>query len=195
MTTEGFGSRWIEYALIVVGVLVLSYCAFVWADSRVFQAYENWLLDRMFHRKSPPVGGEAHPGKPSSHAVLGRLEIPRLHLSTIVLEGDDEGALRLGAGHLPGTALPGQPGPGNVVIEGGTLFRTLQQIARRDVITLATPSGMVRYSVESTEVVKPTKTSVLAPTLDPILTLITSRPFGVVGPAPDRFIVRARRIE
>jgi hypothetical protein len=35
---------------------------------------------------------------------------------------------------------------------------------------------------------------VLAPTSEDVLTLITCYPFWVIGPAPDRFIVRAARV-
>src|SRR5262249_48884522 len=42
--------------------------------------------------------------------VIGELEIPRLRMSVMVFEGDDAGILRLGAGHIPGTALPRSSG-------------------------------------------------------------------------------------
>jgi len=43
-------------------------------------------------------------------------------------------------------------------------------------------------------VVEPRETWVLKDTGDAILTLVTCYPFNYVGPAPQRFIVRARRI-
>ena len=56
----------------------------------------------------------ASPGRspePGSGAVIGLITIPGIHLSTIVVEGDDDSDLSLGVGHIPGTrALPGRRG-------------------------------------------------------------------------------------
>jgi sortase A len=49
----------------------------------------------------------------------------------------------------------------------------------------------VRYVVRSTRVVEPSQVSVLAPTPDAALTLVTCYPFNYIGAAPKRFIVRA----
>jgi len=54
---------------------------------------------------------------------------------------------------------------------------------------------MREYRVESTEVVSPEQTEVLAATREPLLTLITCYPFQYLGSAPDRFIVQARLVE
>ena len=42
-----------------------------------------------------------------------------------------------------------------------------------------------------TRVISPKDVSVLDPTPEPTLTLVTCYPFRYVGPAPERFIVRA----
>jgi hypothetical protein len=42
--------------------------------------------------------------------LVGRLTIPRLHLSAMVREGAGETTLTLALGHIPGTALPGRNG-------------------------------------------------------------------------------------
>src|SRR5262245_29117743 len=42
--------------------------------------------------------------------LVGRLEIPRLNLSVMVMEGTGDRTLRLGAGHIIGTSFPGAPG-------------------------------------------------------------------------------------
>ena len=44
-------------------------------------------------------------------------------------------------------------------------------------------------------VVAPTDTSSLDPTSKPTLTLVTCYPFYYVGPAPKRFVVRAKLVE
>ena len=63
-----------------------------------------------------------------------------------------------------------------------------------DTIELTTLDGTHRYEVEWTKIVKPADVSVLEPTDEPALTLVTCYPFYFVGSAPERFIVRAHRI-
>jgi len=72
-----------------------------------------------------------------------------------------------------------------------TFFRPLKRVRAGDAITLRTRDGDFEYLVESTAVVRPTDLDVIQPTDRPTLTLITCFPFYYVGPAPDRFIVRA----
>jgi sortase A len=47
------------------------------------------------------------------------------------------------------------------------------------------------YIVKSARVVQPNEVDVLKPTPEPALTLITCYPFRFIGPAPERFVVRA----
>jgi sortase A len=138
-----------------------------------------------------------NPPKPplSEGALIGRIEVPRLGLSTMVLEGDSEEVLHKAVGHIPGTALPG--GSGNVAIAGhrDTFFRALRDIRRNDSITLETTAGTYNYRVRSVQIVEPYVTQVLAPSDRPSLTLITCYPFYFVGSAPERYIVNAQQIE
>jgi sortase A len=61
-------------------------------------------------------------------------------------------------------------------------------------ILLTTLEGEYRYRVVSTKIVDPSDVAVLHPDGGEILTLVTCYPFYFVGPAPDRFIVRAERV-
>jgi len=141
-----------------------------------------------------PAPTPAPPPPLAVGSLIGRIEIPRLALSTIVLEGDSDRILRKAAGHIPGTALPG--GTGNVAIAAhrDTFFRALQNIRKDDVISLETPDGDYRYRVDSTHIVAPSDVAVLDPSGSPSLTLVTCYPFYYVGSAPKRYIVRARQI-
>ncbi|MGO8790249.1 MAG: class D sortase [Terriglobia bacterium] len=207
--------RWVQFSLLAVGVLALSYCAVVLLDRWVFQAYQNWRFERAFkdaqisirdihqpplprlsaqaevdrahHAKSFGIDGLA--GSP-----LGRIEISSIGLAAMIMEGVEERTLRHAVGHIPGTPLPGQPG--NVVLSGhrDTFFRGLRNIHKDDEITLTTLHGSYSYRVDSTQVVEPQDTQVLSAKADNILTLVTCYPFYFVGPAPKRFIVRAHRI-
>jgi sortase A len=52
----------------------------------------------------------------------------------------------------------------------------------------------VEFEVTGTHIVGPDDVSVLEPTPDSSLTLITCYPFGYIGRAPKRFIVQASRV-
>ena len=121
--------------------------------------------------------------------LIGRIEIPRLGLSTVIFEGTDGGVLRDGAGHLSGSALPGEKG--NVVLAAhrDSFFQPLRYIQMRDAIDVVTPEGTRHYKVKSTAIVTPDRAEVMAPTRDSELTLITCYPFDWFGHAPKRFIV------
>jgi sortase A len=127
--------------------------------------------------------------------LVGRIDIPKLDLSAVVFEGTSDETLARGVGHLMGSAGPGERG--NLVLAGhrDTFFRKLRGIRKGDEVTVKGPDGEFQYQVESTAVVKPDQTEVLRPDGGSILTLITCYPFRFIGNAPDRFIVRARKID
>ena len=135
----------------------------------------------------------ASPALPAG-SLIGRLEISKLGLSVMVLEGDDDEILAEAAGHVPSTALPG--GLGNVAVAGhrDTFFRALRNIHHDDVITFATAGGTYEYRVESLDTVKPQDVQVLDASAHPTLTLITCYPFDYIGAAPLRFVVKASEI-
>lgn len=176
------------------GLLALGYAAYVGIDAKVYQAGEQ----RRFEHDRRAAGAEpaaaAEPG-PLEGGPIGEIQIPRLGLTAVVVQGDSDAILRRAVGHLAETALPGQSG--NVVLAGhrDTFFRPLKRVQIGDVITLTTRGGDFTYLVESTSVVPPSDVRVLQPTGRRTLTLITCFPFAYVGSAPDRFVVRAREAD
>jgi len=153
---------------------------------------------RMAEAGNPPPGdGDAaavtrsllHPG-----GLIGRISVPRLGVSAMVSEGVDAHTLRLAAGHVPGTALPGEAGNVAIAAHRDTFFRHLGEVAARDTIRLRTLDGCFLYRVDSTLVVEPDRVDLLAPTREPTLTMITCYPFHYIGPAPRRFVVRATQV-
>jgi sortase A len=140
-----------------------------------------------------PIPAQAEPPlpEPEEGATLGRLEAPRLGLSVIIAQGVSTSTLRRSAGHIPGTALPGQQGNVGIAGHRDTFFRPLKEIQKDDTLTLTTLKGTYQYVVDSTEIVSPENVQVLDPTGRPTLTLVTCYPFYYVGSAPKRFIVQA----
>jgi sortase A len=184
-------------------MLLVSYCGFAVVDAWVFQRRESSELDRLQHAQS--AVSESRPeaqlstiakqsAAPVLDGLIGRIEIPRLLLSSIVCEGAESATLRRAVGHIPGTALPGQPG--NVALAGhrDTFFRSLRDLRIKDEILLSTLKGDFKYEVESLMVVEPENVEVLAPSADNVLTLVTCYPFSYIGSAPKRFIARARQV-
>jgi sortase A len=192
-----------QWVLGAAAILMLGYCGFVLADTWMFQNRERRLLEHMLDDRQAANSGALQTARPTSpknplpaltHGLIGRLDIPRLGLSAMVIEGTSGRTLRRAVGHISGTALPGQPG--NVGISGhrDTFFRPLRNIQRNDIITVTTLLGEYRYRVVSTRVVGPSNTAVLDPGGSEMLTLVTCYPFYFVGSAPNRFIVRAERV-
>jgi sortase A len=178
--------QWTWRALLCGGLATLVYCGFIVWDARVFQDRQTRLLDGLTSLPAPAVPVNVTPG-----GLIGRIEIPRLGLSNIVMEGSDARILRRAVGHVPGTALPGQSGNVAITAHRDTFFRPLRNIRRDDVIRLTTLRGEYVYRVVSTRIVAPEDVSVLDSTGDEALTLITCYPFYFVGAAPRRFIVHA----
>lgn len=131
--------------------------------------------------------------KPRRGDPIATLEVPRLSVSLVVLEGSDDGVLKRGPGHVEDTAFPGELG--NVAIAGhrDTHFRPFRNIRTGDEVLLKARDTVIRYLVESTEIIEPTEMEILDPTPGPTLTLVTCYPFDFVGSAPMRFIIRATR--
>ncbi len=75
-----------------------------------------------------------------------------------------------------------------------TFFRPLKDVRIKDEIQFSTLKGDFKYEVESLRVVEPDDVGVLAPSGENVLTLVTCYPFYYVGPAPKRWIVRARQV-
>jgi sortase A len=132
---------------------------------------------------------------PTPEAIL---RVPRLGIEVPVLEGTSDLTLNRGVGHIPGTALPGQPG--NLAITGHRdgFFRPLKDAAEGDIIEVQRPGSPStatgktdRYIIRKIKIVFPSDTSVLNTTTDSTLTLITCYPFYYVGAAPQRYIIQA----
>jgi sortase A len=174
--------KWVQRGLFSGAILTLGYCGFVVVDTWMFQHRERQSLERNL------------PASPATDGLVGRLDIERLGVSTVVVEGTGEPVLQRAAGHIVGTGLPGQPGNIGIAGHRDTFFRPLRNIQRDDIITLTTARGLYRYRVVSMHVVSPSNVAVLNPDGHEILTLVTCYPFYFVGPAPHRFVVRAERI-
>jgi sortase A len=185
--------------LATVSLLALGYLAINFLGAWLYQAVETqrFVRARNAEALSVNVASPSKPPEPASPKYLvsgspvALLLIPRLRLSTVVLEGAQERQLKLGPGHIPGTSLPGEGGNVGVAGHRDTFFRPLRLIRKDDAIHLTTHDQELQYRVVSINIVQPEDVQVLQPVGQETLTLITCYPFDFVGPAPKRFIVRA----
>jgi sortase A len=125
---------------------------------------------------------------------LGRIEIASIGLTAMIQEGTSNRTLQRGVGHITGTALLGKSGNVGLAGHRDTFFRKLRDIQAGDDIKLTTLTGSVLYRVDLISIVEPEDSRVLSDSGKNILTLVTCYPFSYIGPAPKRFIVRARQI-
>jgi sortase A len=137
---------------------------------------------------------ESPPDLGAAFALIRIPKLERLQEGWNVVEGVRSADLRTGAGHMPNTAIPGQPG--NAVISGhrttwGQPFHELDALDPGDRIEVETALGTHIYAVRETRVVRPTDVWVADPREGAWLTLTTCHPkFS----ARERFIVFAELV-
>jgi sortase A len=190
-TPTRWGRRWLERALIATGVGLLSWGAMVIVEAKHEQEKLRTALNRTL---AAPVQAPTPASPLKRGALIGSLKIPRLKLSAMVVEGDDDKTLKRGVGHLPDTPLPWEKGNAAFAGHRDTFLRAMRDISAGDEIRLTTPHGDFSYRVREIAIVMPDNISGLSRTDDSTLTLITCYPFSYVGNAPKRFVVRAARV-
>jgi sortase A len=182
--------HWAGSILFIVGALTLSYVVLTLLFAKHYQEAANRTLEKQLYAE------EQHKTASSQAAVkegdvLGRIEIPRLNLQVAILEGTTAHTLRLGAGHIAGTAFPGTAGSIGIAGHRDTYFHSLQDIRRNDNILIQTADGISRYEVDWIRITDPADGGILAPTADSGLTLVTCYPFHYIGAAPERYVIHA----
>jgi len=192
--------RWLERILGGIAFGFLGFCAWSWLDAGLYQTLQGRRLDSLLGAPSQDFpaslpGGVAAATRSQARksGLVGRIAIPRLGIDAIVAEGTRSRTLRRAVGHVSGTAYPGEPGNVGLAGHRDTFFSRLRDVRPGDRVRLTTPDGQFEYRVTSRYVVGPERGEVLAGSDAPTLTLITCFPFQYVGPAPGRFIVRARQ--
>ncbi|MEJ7798548.1 MAG: class E sortase [Solirubrobacteraceae bacterium] len=98
-------------------------------------------------------------------AAVARIRIPRIDVSSAVVNGTDDASLRKGPAFYDDAPFPGAPG--TVAVAGhrttyGAPFRSINKLRKGDEITIEMPSyGRFTYKVERTRIVAPTEVSVV----------------------------------
>ena len=188
---------WLIRGLLAFGLACLLVYLAVTVNTWQYQREAKVRVEKMVTMERPPEVREHLPdvSRLQTGEIIGRVDIPRLKLSAVVAEGDDEKTLRKAVGHLPDTPLPwDRLGNVGLAAHRDGLFRPLEKIRTNDEVRVVTSRGEYHYRVTKTQVVNPDDVWVLAPTTTPTMTLITCFPFSFVGNAPQRFIVQAELV-
>ena len=185
MTSHQWWRVWLEWLLVGIGVGCLGTYAHETIQARRFQAERAAEFAQAAQAYAPITV--------RTGSLLGMLDVPRLRLTTAVIEGDEEKTLKVAAGHLPDTPLPWERGNSAIAAHRDGLFRPLKNIQHGDEIVFRSSRDVLHYRVTDFAVVEPDDLSVLKPQTKDVLTLITCYPFHYVGNAPQRFVVHAER--
>jgi sortase A len=100
----------------------------------------------------------------TSGQAIGRIKIPKIGASYVIVQGTDTASLRKGPGHYPETPLPGAPGTTAIAGHRTTYlapFRKINQLKKRDRIVVQMGYANLTYRVERTRIVLPTEVSVI----------------------------------
>jgi sortase A len=182
---------WMRRLLFIAGTLAVCYVLLTMLHARLYQEAAGITLDKQIQaQEQHQVSVPREAAKEGD--VLGRIEIPRLGMTVAILEGTTSKTLRLGVGHIHGTALPGDAGNIGIAGHRDTYFRALKDIHTGDEIQIQTAAGSTGYKVDWARVVAPGDSEVLSPSPGSAITLVTCYPFYLIGAAPKRFVVHAQ---
>jgi len=184
--------RFLSVLILIAGACLTGRAVYLHAKAKLAGFLIRRAWEQTAHTgepRSPWLWADAHP--------IARLRIPRLAYDEIVLDDATPRTLAFGPALLLSGALIGKPG--NVVLAGhrDTWFLPLEKIAPGDTIQIewfdARRRGLYqrRYEVNEIRVVDPSDLSLLAPTPEDALTLLTCYPFGRSPHSPQRYVVRA----
>ena len=177
--------------LALAGLVLFGHGAYIHAKALLAQV----LLERAFAQSI----ASGHAVKPWSWAdtwPIARIEVKRLHASTIVLAGSSGQALAFGPGHVELTQYAGERGVAVYSAHRDTHFRFLRHVAIGDEIEITRSDGRrFRYRADSSSIVR-----FDASGIDPLtdryeLVLSTCWPFDALTPGPERYVLHATMIE
>ncbi|HEV7674518.1 MAG TPA: class D sortase [Candidatus Angelobacter sp.] len=185
-----FNRRVMSLALVVIGVVLLGYVAGEYWG--MYRSQKN--LEVEWQRQAATV---SIPGKApiSPDQMLTRLQIPKIQVDAIVVEGASRRELSAGPGHMKQTAQPGETGNAVITAHRDTFFRHIYELNKGDQIQVRRSGRIFTYEVTGKRVVMPEDISVIKPTDNPQLTLITCYPTYYIGPAPKRLVVFSKLVD
>jgi LPXTG-site transpeptidase (sortase) family protein len=170
---------WTGRVLTVVGLLAIVFLAYEFALSGLTEDRAQVALLTAFKRAVPTTTLGAKATQPAEGSPVALLNIPRIGLHQVVVEGTAPADLKAGPGHLRTSSLPGEFG--NAVVAArrttyGGPFQGLDRVSRGDAIIVTTGQGTFVYVVDTASRVPAGQAQPFVGTADTRLTLVTSDP-------------------
>ena len=183
--------RILPLVFVLLGFGLLGYVGYQYWD----MYHTQQQLEAQWERQADSASVPGQPKHIPAADTLTRVSIPRINMDAIVVEGASRKQLSIGPGHMIDTAMPGEPG--NAVITGhrDTFFRNIYELKRGDEIIVRRSGQVFKYQVTGKKIVEPEDISVLKPTVEPQLTLITCCPTYYIGPAPKRLVIFSKLMQ
>ena len=185
-------ARVVVAIMLIAGLSLNSRAAYLHAKAEL-----AGLLIRRSWNETKVTGKLRAPWPWADTHPIARLRIPRLSYDEIVLEGATPRTLAFGPARLLSGAGFGEPGNLELAGHRDTWFKPLEAVQAGDIVEVewydSHRAGLRSrsYTVSVIRVVAQQDMSLLAPTSDDALTLITCYPFGRSPFSPLRFIIRA----
>ncbi len=184
--------------LIVIGISIVGAAIGmrIYGESKqktMMKKYEKSIKNYDASKEIKNNSSPSHKAPEETTGVVGIIRIPKIDLKVAIGEGVDMDTLKFAVGHFPNTAMPGETG--NFCVAGhrsytySEYFNRLDEIDKGDEIYVKNKKGEFKYIVYEKKVVMPSEYSVLDPTKDATLTLVTCTPIRV---ATHRLIIKAR---
>ena len=208
MKIKGFSTLLIIIGVILICVPLIGGLYNNYQQDKLYAQYEKNLaeefaaLDKTLTETVSgdgiDVASEPDPSKELDiiEGIMGRINIPAISSDLLLIEGSSSKQLKWGAGHVTGTAMPGEAG--NCAIAAhrnytfGTYFSRLNELKVGDEIDIEYNGKPYKYRVTDSFVVDPDEVWVLGKTEKPIITLITCHPRGS---GTKRLIVRGELLD
>jgi sortase A len=180
----------VSLTLVVVGLVLLGY-----VGSEYWGMYRSQKNLKAAWSEQAAALSAVSQQKIAPEQMLTRLTVAKIGIDAIVVEGASRKDLSEGPGHMKQTAEPGETG--NAVITGhrDTFFRHIHELAKGDQVQVQRNGRSFIYQVTGKRIVMPEDISVINPTSDSELTLITCYPTYYIGPAPKRLVVFSKLME
>ena len=155
--------RFVAAVLTVSGILLIADAAATLTWQEPISYVTSLLRQNALEAALADAPPRVRAGKPLPGDAIGKITLPALDRSYLVVEGTDTGDLRKGPGHYDDTPLPGERG--TVGIAGhrtthGAPFRTIDKLDGGNEVIVDTTDGRFVYEVEKTRIVDPTELSV-----------------------------------
>jgi sortase A len=176
--------------LALAGLVLFGQGAYIHAKALLAQV----LLERAFEQ-TITTGRQTKPWAWADTWPVARIEVKRLHASTIVLAGSSGQALAFGPGHVELTPAAGERGVAVYSAHRDTHFRFLKNVAVGDEIEITRDDGkQFRYRADASSIVRFDASGIDPLSSEHELVLSTCWPFDALTPGPERYLLHATMI-